>query len=93
MHFAQTFHTRRELLVRVDVIYSTRRRRNAKGDQRPRLGGRVLGIRSAHVGHVHCEFGGISDGGKDASEPYIIIIIMFLDFMPIARAHIYTRAL
>lgn len=65
---AQAFHTRRELLVRPDVFYATRRRRNAKSDQRPRLGGRLLGFRRPHVGYVHCEFGSISDGGEDAGE-------------------------
>jgi len=64
----QALHTYRELLVRLDVFYTARRRRNAKSDQRPRLGGRLLGFRRPHVGYVHCKFGSISDGGKDASE-------------------------
>jgi len=55
-------------LVRLDFFYAARRRRNAKSDQRPRPGRRVLGFRRPHVGHVHGKFGGIFDGGKDASE-------------------------
>jgi len=67
-------------LVRLDFFYTSRGRGNAKSDQRPRLGRRILGFRRPHVGYVHCKFGSVSDGGKNASELYNNN--KFLSFIP-----------
>lgn len=64
----QELHPRREFLVRLDIVHPARGRRNAESHQRPRFGRRLLGVRRPDVGHVHCQFGGVSDGREDASE-------------------------
>lgn len=67
LDFVQELHTGRELLVRPDVFHAAGWRRDAESDQRPRAGRRVLGVRGAHVGHVHRQFGRVSDRRTDAS--------------------------
>lgn len=87
----QKFHSGREFLVRLDVVYAARRRGNAESHQRPRASGRLLGFRCPDVGHVHCQFGGVSDGGKNASErTKTRVTLVILPVLHIARVHTRT---
>lgn len=72
----QEFHIGRKLLVRPDFFHAAGRRRNAESHQRPRAGGRLLGFRRAHVGHVHRQLGGLSDGRTYASKVHNNIVLM-----------------
>lgn len=67
IYILQKFHTGRELLVRINFVYTARRRGNAESYQRPRPSRRLLGVRRPHVGHIYSQPGGFFDRRKNAS--------------------------